>query len=137
MITPEQVVAQVREWCGVRFLHQGRARTGADCIGFIASALAELGIMVGLENLPTSYARAPQALLIDTLTRVATPCGLQPGALLLIKLPMTEHPSHAAIYTGASIIHSDGMRGKVVEHAYDRPWTTRTDSVWAIPGVTY
>lgn len=137
MVTGDQVIAQAREWVGVRFLHQGRSRAGADCIGFVAALCAELGLMTPLAALPNNYARAPAAQLIEGLERLAGRCELKPGALLLIKLPLTAYPSHAAIYTGSSMIHSDGMRGCVVEHSYGRPWTNRTDSVWTLPGVTY
>lgn len=137
MITSDALIEQAREWVGVRFLHQGRSRAGADCIGFIASVLAELGETAAIFALPHNYSRAPQALLMEGVQQLATRCDLMPGTLLLIKLPMTDHPSHAAIYTGVSMIHSDGMHGAVVEHGYGRPWDKRTDSVWALPGVAY
>lgn len=137
MVPASAVVAQAREWRDVRFLHQGRSRAGADCIGFIAAMAAELDLLTLLLALPNNYARAPQALLLDGLGRLTTQCELQPGALLLINLPFMPYPSHVAIYTGVSMIHSNSMLGEVVEHAYGRPWTTRTHSVWAIPGVTY
>lgn len=137
MVPASAVVAQAREWVGVRFLHQGRERTGADCIGCIAGILSELDLMLALSELPNNYARAPQAELMQACERLCTPSDLRPGVLLLIKLPLTAYPSHAAIYTGFSMIHSDGMRGRIVEHGYGRPWTTRTHSIWALPGVDY
>lgn len=136
-MTPARVIAQAREWRGVRFLHQGRARTGADCIGSLAGILAELGLPQAIEAMPHNYARAPQAQLLEGVQALCVPCELKPAALLLIKLPLTDYPSHAALYTGVSMIHSDGMHGCVVEHAYAGPWMKRTHSVWELPGVAY
>lgn len=137
MITAETVIEKAREWRGVKFLHQGRTRDGADCIGFIAALAAELGSDTLLKNLPKNYARAPQALLIDGLTRLSEPMILAPGALILIQLPNTKYPSHAAIFTGVSMIHSNSKLGKVVEHSYGNPWLKLTDSIWRMPQVTY
>lgn len=137
MVTAMDLVTQARQWVGVRFLHQGRSRTGADCIGFVAGAMGELDLMSVLIALPGNYSRIPQAQLMQAIEQRCTRCELKPGALLLIKLPFTEHPSHAAIYTGVSMIHSDVMRGEIVEHAYGRPWTTRTHSIWELPEVAY
>lgn len=137
MITPDQVIAKAREWVGVRFLHQGRSRSGADCIGFISALAAELGSMTLLDNLPHNYARAPQKLLTDGLHSLSQQIQLTPAALLLIQFPFADYPSHAAVFTGVSIIHSNLMLGKVVEHSYGSPWIKRTNSVWRIPGITY
>lgn len=136
-MTPDAVIAQARDWVGVRFLHQGRGRTGADCIGFLAGMLAELGLSQAIDAMPHNYARAPQARLLKGVWELCTACELKPAALLLIKLPLTDHPSHAAIFTGVSMIHSDGMHGKVVEHAYAGLWVKRTHSIWELPGVMY
>jgi cell wall-associated NlpC family hydrolase len=137
MITPDALIAQAREWLGVRFLHQGRTRMGCDCLGFIGGMLAELGCTVGLENLPLNYARNPQALLVDTLNRVTHTIELQPAALVLIQFPNTSHPSHAGIFTGSTLIHCYQGVGRVVEHGYQRPWIKRTAGFWAIPMVMY
>lgn len=137
MIPPDAVVDRARTWLGVRFLHQGRSHAGADCLGFIAAVLGELGDGTALEHLPANYARNPQSLLVDKLTALCLRGPLVPATLILIKFPLTEHPSHAAIFTGESMIHSDQMAGKVVEHSYAGPWLKRTDSIWQLPGVTY
>lgn len=137
MITAEQVVSQAREWLGVPFLHQGRSRHGCDCLGFIAASMAELNSWTLLYNLPGDYARNPQRLLIDGLTELTRPISLQAGTLILFQFPNAEHPSHAAIYTGESMIHAHEPNGKVVEHGYRGPWLKYTKSIWALPMVTY
>lgn len=137
MIAPQDVIEQAREWVGVKFLHQGRTRHGADCLGFIAAVLAELGSRGFLDHLPHNYARDPNVLLLERLPEVSREIELQPAALLLIQFPQAKVPSHAAIYTGVSMIHCYEIEGEVVEHTYGKPWTTRTKSIWALPLVTY
>ena len=137
MIAPAVLIAQARQWAGVKFLHQGRTRLGCDCLGFIAGVLGELGSSVGLEQLPHGYGRDPQAQLLERLTSVSREIGLTQGALLLIQWPQTAFASHAAIYTGVSMIHSYQAVGGVVEHGYRATWPARTVSVWALPDVTY
>jgi len=137
MIAPRAVIDQARAWVGVPFLHQGRTRNGADCLGFIAACLNELGSDIFLRYLPTNYARAPQSLLIDGMMHLTRQIDLEPAALMLIQFPLQAHPAHAAIYTGESMIHTDQMIGRVVEHSYGGQWVARTKSIWAIPLVTY
>jgi cell wall-associated NlpC family hydrolase len=137
MISTSQVIDNARSWLGVRFLHQGRSRHGVDCLGFIAAVLDELGSDVFMRYLPRAYGRDPQSLLIDRLSALSRQIPLQPGALALIKWPASEHPSHAAIYTGSTLIHCFQSEGRVIEHGYRGPWVARTMSVWALPLVVY
>lgn len=137
MIEPAALIAQARQWVGVRFLHQGRSRHGADCLGAISAILGELGSDVFLRYLPLNYARSPQSLLIDTLGQVSREIPLQPGAIITVQFPFTPYPSHAAIFTGESIIHAHARVQKVVEHGYQEPWIQNTRSIWAAPLVVY
>lgn len=137
MITPQTVIAQARSWVGVRFLHQGRTRFGADCLGYIAAFMAELNSTTLLDHLPRAYSRLPRAELTDGLRGYCREIPLQPAALLLIQWPNTGFASHAGIYTGENLIHCSAPEGMVVEHSYGRPWTHRTMSVWALPLVAY
>jgi cell wall-associated NlpC family hydrolase len=137
VIAPNDLVLQAREWVGVPFLHQGRTRSGCDCLGFIAGVLGELDSTTALQLLPLDYGRAPQQQLRKNLTKACKQVPLQAGALLLIQWPMSPFPSHAAIYTGESMIHSFEAERKVVEHGYRTPWPQRTVSIWALPDVTY
>lgn len=137
MIEAATVIAQAREWVGVPFLHQGRSRHGADCLGFIGAVLAELGSPIGLRLLPLNYSRTPGPKVLEVLTENCRNIPLEPAALLAIQFPQAKFPSHAAIYTGASIIHCDQLSGGVREVTYGQPWTSRTKSIWALPLVIY
>jgi cell wall-associated NlpC family hydrolase len=137
VIQSEQLIAQAREWVGVKFLHQGRSRHGADCLGFISAMLAELNSLTFIQHLPGNYARMPQRLLLQKLTALCRQIPLQPGALVLFQWPLTEFPSHAGVFTGENLIHSYQTEGKVIEHGYRGPWVKRTASIWALPEVVY
>lgn len=99
--------------------------------------LAEIGSPTFLDNLPANYARSPQSVLLEQLTRLCRNIPLQPAALILFQWPMVKFPSHAAIYTGENMIHSFEAQKKVVEHGYRGPWVKRTASIWALPEVIY
>lgn len=137
MIEPSALVRQARSWLGVPFLHQGRSRIGVDCLGYVSALLAELGCGVALELLPTAYARNPQAQLERIVEANTREIPLAAGALIMIKFPHAEFASHAAIYTGTSMIHAYQQIGRVVEHAYGEPWIRRTKAVRALPLVAY
>lgn len=139
MIEAAALIANAREWSDarVKFLHQGRSRHGADCLGFIAACLAELQSMTFIEYLPKNYGRAPQTLLIDGLHQLCRQIPLQPAALILFQWPKTPFPSHAGIYTGENLIHSFQAEGRVIEHGYRGPWVNRTAGIWALPEVIY
>jgi cell wall-associated NlpC family hydrolase len=137
VISADTVIAQARTWVGVRFLHQGRTRSGVDCLGFIAALMAELGSTTALENLPLNYSRSPQAQLLSIISAVTREIELQAAALVVIQWPLAPFPSHAGIYTGANLIHCNAAEGRVVEHGYRGPWVKRTASVWALPMVIY
>jgi cell wall-associated NlpC family hydrolase len=136
-ITPAQVVDQAKQWVGVKFLHQGRTRNGCDCLGFIAACMAELDSWTLMFHLPANYSRNPQTLLIDGLNELTREIPLEAGVLILFQFPGTEHPSHAAIYTGESLIHAYQPNGKVVEHGHRAQWRKYAKSYWALPLVTY
>lgn len=137
MIEPQAVIDRARTWLGVPFLHQGRTRHGADCLGFIAAVMAELGSFTLLDHLPRNYGRMPQQLLPDGLAELTHRIDLQPGAICTIQFPMTDFPSHAGIFTGESLIHCYEAERQVIEHGYRAPWTNRTASIWALPLVVY
>lgn len=137
MIRPDDLIACARSWVGVKFQHQGRSRFGCDCMGGLAAQLAEVGSTVLLDHLPKAYPRIPGSLLVDGLHKLCRPVDLQPGAIVLIKFPLSRYPSHAGIYTGQSMIHCNQMVGRVTEHAYADPWTRRTVGIFGAPYVEY
>lgn len=137
IIEPESLIANYREWIGIRFLHQGRSRLGVDCLGFIAAGAAEVGSNVFLDHLPPNYGRDPQSILIEGLEKLTRKIDLQPGALVTVRWPLTQFASHAMIYTGESIVHAFQSVGRVVETQFGDQWRSRMTAAWAIPLVKY
>lgn len=61
----QRFTADVSAWQGVPWHHQGRARSGVDCVGLVAAALAEQGVDAGI---PADYhTSAVGALLVPQL----------------------------------------------------------------------
>lgn len=137
MIAPDDLIAQAREWIGIKFLHQGRSRFGCDCLGFVAGVLGELGSMHWLDVLPKNYSRAASPDVEIMLAQNTRRIELQPAALIVFRWPGVEFGSHCGIFTGENLIHSFQTEGKVIEHGYRGPWVKRTTSIWALPEVVY
>lgn len=127
---------------GVRWLHQGRSRTGVDCIGLVLLAARNAGLDVMAyigERDRRDYTRAASpelyALVSKHCTRIDTPI---PGCLVFFKFPRDDAPRHFAIYTErGSIIHAHIEQKQVIEHGYRALWPRWTDSLWRLPGVIY
>lgn len=135
-MTPAAVCEHLRGWIGTPYRHQGRTRTGVDCGGVIETALRELGLLPEGYTAPRAYRRRPSAELHRVTSAYCTPTiHVEPGLLVLIRWPGEQEPSHMAICTGATLIHS--YRRRVTEHGYRGIWVDWTHSLWKLPGVSY
>ena len=136
MITGADIVTEARQWIGTRYVHQGRTRYGVDCVGLVICVRDAVEPAPELMAEITNYARNPQAELIKRAekycTRLTQP---EPGCVILIKWFNDKDPSHAAICTGPTMIHSYKNAGKVVEVGYRFQWLRWTHSLWRLPGV--
>jgi cell wall-associated NlpC family hydrolase len=146
MIPAADFVAAARLLVGVPFVHQGHSRHGVDCVGcfIVAAEIAGLDISASLPGaggrpFGWDYTRDPQPVAYSLLKRWALPMPPPPvpGCLIFFRFPRDQHPSHFAIFTGSTIIHSISTVGRVIESSYGRPWTNWTHSRWAVPGVRY
>jgi cell wall-associated NlpC family hydrolase len=134
-VTPQQIIAEARQWVGVPFRHQGRARSGIDCVGLPIVVGQALGVLSrGLDV--ANYGRLPSAELVERLTqhcsRLPAPV---PGSLVAIA--WTRTAAHVALCAGDTLIHAYESVGRVVEHGYRGRWLKLTHSAWALPGVLY
>lgn len=130
------IVAEVRTWLGCPYLHQGRNRRGVDCVGLVIAVCDACGVTPpGFTT--GAYGRIPANDMLRS--RIAEHCSPLdrplPGAMVVIR--WTREASHVAIFTGSTLIHSYQHAGRVIEHGYRGRWLRMTDSVWALPGVTY
>lgn len=121
------LVTAARKYLGVPFRHRGRTARHLDCVGLIVRAYADLGRDIRHDK--THYGREPHADgLRDQLQLEFGPPApdMRVGDVALIAYN-TIVPHHVGIigdykYGGFSLIHADGMAGKVVEHRLDDGW---------------
>jgi cell wall-associated NlpC family hydrolase len=137
-VLAQELIVAARTWEGVRFRHQGRSRTGVDCIGFPVCILRDAGLLPEDFADNACYGRAPNTSeFVDTVKRFCTELtALENGCLVVFKWPNAKYPSHAAVIDGAHMIHAYEKVGRVVRHGYGQPWIRLTHSVYRLPGVT-
>lgn len=115
-----------RRYLGVRFRHRGRTYRGLDCAGLGWLAYADCGVSLPDFQL---YGREPHK---DGLTRRIAEVLGDPVSVVPVKrsdilvddvvvMRFEHEPHHVAIVGdyvlgGLSLIHADGMAGKVIEH---------------------
>jgi hypothetical protein len=126
-LTADNLIAAARSYLGVRFIHQGRERTGLDCVGLVVRAVTDCG---GRPRDCRTYRRLPQdetmhRLLAEQLDRAAVDEARRGDVLAL---HLRGGYRHCAIVTEVlepgrawQIIHALVGRG-VVEHRLDGVW---------------
>ena len=139
MVSREAVVAEARSWAGVRWVHQGRSRTGIDCIGLVVVVRRELGI--GDYDIP-SYPRTPDGSFLSHFfnaggTRVEI-LKAQPADLLLFK--EARSPCHVGIITQRHgellhMAHAHASRHKVLEELVIGEFQQKWVCAIQMPGV--
>lgn len=136
------IVDTARTWKGVPYLHQGRNRFGADCVGFPLGVYAELGVVLpdwrayGLEADPDELLRRIGAALGMPVT--VAPVGhsdLQAGDVVIFRFPHVKTPRHLAIIAdreggGFNFIESNGNEGRVIERRLDDRYLSRITHVY-------
>lgn len=140
-----RIVEQAREWLGVPYLHQGRNRFGADCVGFPLGVYAELGV-----NLPDWRAYGteadPDELLRRLTSALGEPVALAPvrygdlavGDIIVFHFPRSAAPRHLAIVSdratgGFNFIEANGNEGCVIERRLDERYLSRVTHVFRRP----
>lgn len=136
--TADAVVQEARTWVGTPFLHQGRTRTGIDCVGLPIVVLQRLDAVPPDFEI-RDYPRQPfqgelEQRLMTHCRRLPEPV---PGALIAIQWQRSL--AHVALYTDTdTLIHAFERRGQVIEHGFRGMWRTRyATGAWALPGVRY
>jgi cell wall-associated NlpC family hydrolase len=131
----DEFVSLARDWVGVPYRHQGRSRTGVDCIGLAICVAHELRIS---DFDIDGYGRVPSGRMMARMMRdMLDPVSLAdaaPGDLL--HMAFSGQPQHIAIMSSADpdrIIHADANIGRVVEHGLDAVWRSRIRGVYRVP----
>lgn len=119
----EQFLEAARSWIGVPWVHQGRTRSGIDCVGLIVKSAEECGISVSDR---ADYGRRQsymqlRPLLQDYCDRVEYPI---PGDIILFKNSSTLHLAVVSKVRNEKIVRvvqAYGHGSKVVENGLGFP----------------
>lgn len=131
-MTVMRQVEIARSLLDVPWVHQGRNPSiGIDCAGMVLIAFE-------LED-ATAYGRDPHAGLFEQRCEhhFGPPVGGDPvvGDAVLLGFGKNGPARHIAIiadyvYGGLSVIHTDSVVGRVVEHPFDDKWRRRVRHVY-------
>lgn len=132
MVTRADIVSTARSFAGARWHHQGRNRSGIDCVGLVLATAWELGLTAIDYD---GYGRIPDgAMLLAELDKHMDRTDVhQSGDVLLMRFE--QQPQHVAIVTDIGIIHAHAMMRKVVEHGLDDWWSSRIVGAYAWRGI--
>lgn len=137
MVTRADIVSEARSWINTPWRHQGRSRSGVDCVGLVVMVCKGLGIS---DYDSTTYGRDPDArkflshFTAGGATRI-NPQNAQVGDLLIFH--QSGFPCHSGIRSAIgdepSVIHAHMQRRMVKEERLvgDVPLV----AVFRLPGV--
>lgn len=140
-MTSDELISDARSWLGTPWRHQGRTRTGIDCVGLVRQVAAGRG----LTKFDTrDYAAQASdetmlALCREHLTEVSKR-DMHPGCVVVMRFSNQRHMGFVGDYVhgGLSLIHATSMHPrKVVEVRFDEVWMSRVMAVFEIPGVVW
>lgn len=119
MNSGDLIMAEARRWIGVRWRHQGRSRSGVDCIGLcLCTVEAATGAVFAA---PVTYSRRPsgpalQQALTAALDRVQSGSGRCGDIALFSEAGQRVHVGILAEKDGLqTVIHAHARRRSVVE----------------------
>lgn len=138
-----EIIVHLRAWINVPWRHQGRSKTGVDCVGYFACVSEEMGRP---EVIPTNYSRNPDSKLMLAEFRKRfdeiqdwRESGIHRGDFLIMKFMDTNKrmsPRHVAMRTDLGIIHAAAQYKKVTEHTFDDEWRSKVEYVFRIRKTT-
>lgn len=112
MIDPdERFIKVARSYLGVPWVHQGRSRTGLDCVGLIVISARNCGLDVPML---ANYGRTPdyRQLKRELMKFGSREGAIFPGAVIVYKL----HSVHIAIASSSTtVIQALNSVGRVTE----------------------
>lgn len=128
MPNSDQIIEAARRWLGVRWKHQGRTRSGIDCLGLIVLVAKELGIADTDEK---TYSRRPDGK--ELLARFRHEMDevmlnqIRPADVLMFADSL--YPCHVGFVSEKHgqlhIIHAHATRRQVLEEKYAYEWPNK------------
>lgn len=119
--TRQRIISEARTWIGAPFRHQGRGRQGVDCAGLVVLVGQACGVLGDVPAAARAYPPLPNPRHIEQLLescghRVQAP---RPGDVVWFGHRYAT--THMGIWTGRTVIHADGIIGRVVAHKLGEP----------------
>lgn len=140
-----ELIRVARTWMDVPYLHQGRNRFGADCVGFPLGVYRECGVTLpdwrayGEEADPDELiARLREALGHELAVAPVAREAIQVGDVIVFRFPKTPQPRHIAFVAdyalgGFSFIESNGNYRRVIERRLDDRYLSHVTHVFRRP----
>jgi cell wall-associated NlpC family hydrolase len=131
-----------RSYVGVPFVHQGRDRTGLDCLGLLLCVGHDIGYLQpkAFETLARiqDYQRYPDVRRLreglDTWLTPAESSIVQAGDIILCRIEgRAQHLGIVGAYgadDALTLIHAYAPLQKVVEHRLDKRWRERITAIY-------
>jgi cell wall-associated NlpC family hydrolase len=128
IITSEMIVTEARGWLGVPWRHQGRTRSGIDCVGLVVRVALALGVS---DYDSTGYSRRAQGQAFvehfrSNMDGVAIPVA-RPGDVLVFA--DQAYPCHCGFLTEwlghPHLLHAHATRRQVIEEPYAGEWPVK------------
>lgn len=144
MIRPEDVFNAALEYKSVPWKHQGRSKSGIDCLGLVIAVALDLKIE-GAEKVlhldGRQYSRVTPTGLCKELVKGGLVRAGQPtsGGVVLFGGAGT-YPSHLGILgedRELQLIHAHAPDRRVIHHRFDERWRKAARAYFVYPGVTY
>lgn len=133
----DRIIKAARGWIGVKFRHQGRNKTGIDCVGLILKVAEDLGYDISMDR--TGYVR--RSTSVEFLKEFEmymiwkNPKDVIPGDVLVFR--DNAYPYHTAIVgdskQGYTLIHAYANRRRVVEEMYIEEWRKKAVAGFEFP----
>jgi cell wall-associated NlpC family hydrolase len=138
--TRREIIMAARAWIGTPYKHQGRGRSGLDCVGL----MIEVGDAVGYHvDAPRAYSAMPQGWQLvypceKHLWKPEDQTKVIPGDIAVFTGWSNTEPQHFAIIGnsphGVTLIHSFSKFDKVLEMPWNRVWEKKFFARYVIPG---
>lgn len=149
----DEWIAELREWIGTPFRHQGRTKgVGADCVGMVASVARDMDLPAAEAARFVAYGRMPHKELFSDMAadymdqlpyNRLQPIQDQakPGDVIFFWIDTRDMPRHVGVYTGLNdegfpmMIHAHAKSPRaVVEMPINAGyWQNRIVSIWTFP----
>lgn len=121
----DDIIAEARSWIGVKWKHQGRTRSGLDCLGLVVVVAHKLGISDVDEK---TYSPRPDGVSLvkrfaEEMDEIAL-ADMRAGDVVMFA--DSKYPCHVAIVSEKHgqlyIIHAHATRRQVLEERYGFEW---------------